>query len=63
MVYRDRRYHGTLFKGYCGITQGDTLSPTITKVVVDAVTQHWATVVAVEEARASGFRRAVQRMA
>ena len=30
-------YYGAPFKGYQGVTQGDTLSPTLFSVVVEAV--------------------------
>ena len=40
MVARADGYYGTAFKGACGVTQGDPLSPTIFNVVVDAVLRH-----------------------
>ena len=49
MVARAGGYCRTGFKGARGVTQGDPLSPTIFKVVVDAVVCHWVTL-AVEEA-------------
>ena len=48
------------FKVFRGVTQGDSLSPTIFKVVFDAVLWHWVTVVVEEEARPDSFGRAVQ---
>ena len=44
MVARAGGYHGTAFKGDCGVMQGDPLSPTIFNVVVDVVVMHWAMV-------------------
>ena len=45
-------YYRAAFWGERGVTQGDPLSPTIFNVVVDAVVQHWVTVVLTEsEAR------------
>ena len=41
MVARARGYYGTAFKGERGVTQGNTLSPTIFNVVVDVVVRHW----------------------
>ena len=41
MVARADGYYGTVFGGERGVTQGDTLSPTIFNVVVDAVVRHW----------------------
>ena len=38
-------YFGNPFYGYCGVTQGGTLSCTIFNVVLDAVLQHWVTMV------------------
>ena len=37
MVARSSRYFGIPCKGYCSVTQGDSLSSMIFKVVVDAV--------------------------
>ena len=37
MVAQYRGYFGTLFKGCCGVTQGDHLYPKIFNVFVDAV--------------------------
>ena len=45
MVARIGGYYGAAFQGSRGVTQGDPLSSTIFNVVVDAVVQHWATVV------------------
>ena len=55
MVSRLGGYYGTAFQGECGVTQGYPLSPTIFNVVVDAVVQHWVTVV-VEGAEEQGER-------
>ena len=41
MVVRARRYYGTPFRIEIGVTQGDTLSPTIFNMGVDAVVRHW----------------------
>ena len=40
MVAKAGGYFGRLFKWYQGVTQGDSLSPTIFNVVVDAVIRH-----------------------
>ena len=40
MVDRAERYYRTLFKSNQGVTQGGTLSPTIFKMVADAVIFH-----------------------
>ena len=45
MVNRARVYYGGPFKGYWGLTHGEQLSPTIFNVVVDAVVQHWISLV------------------
>ena len=44
MVARKGGYYGAAFKGSRGVTQGYPLSPTIFKVVVDAVVRHCVTV-------------------
>ena len=44
MVARDGGYFGMPFKGYCGVTQGDLLFPTISNVVVDAIICYWVAV-------------------
>ena len=41
MVARAGGYCGIAFKGECGVTQGDPISPTILNVVADAVVRHW----------------------
>ena len=53
MVARAGGYYGTAFGGERGVTQGDSLSPTIFNVVLDAVVQHWVNGI-VEEAEARG---------
>ena len=45
MVEKAGGYYGAAFKGGRGVTQGDPLPPTIFNVVVDAVVQHWVTVI------------------
>ena len=45
MVARARRYFGRPFKGYHKVTQGNSLSPTIFNMVVDAIIRHWVAVV------------------
>ena len=62
MVTRAGRYGRTPFKGHRGVTQGDTISPTIFNMVVDAVIHYWVTLVAGEESGSYGFGRAVQWM-
>ena len=49
MVAQDGGYCGAPFKSVCGVTQGYPLFTTVFNVVVDAVLQHWVTVVAVTE--------------
>ena len=44
MVEKAGGYYGSAFKGSRGVTQVDPLSPTIFNFVVDAVVQHWVTV-------------------
>ena len=44
MVAKAGGYYGVEFKGARGVTQGDSLYPTIFNVVVDAVVRHWVTV-------------------
>ena len=41
MVSKAGGHYRSSFQGSGGVTQGDPLSPTIFKVVVDAVVQHW----------------------
>ena len=45
MVEQTGGYYRETFHGERGITQGDTLSPTIFNVVVDAVVCHWDSLV------------------
>ena len=49
MVARAGGYFRTAFKGARGVTQGETLSPTIFYVVVDTVVHHWV-ILAIEDA-------------
>ena len=44
MVARVGRYYRAAFKGARVVTQGDTLSPTVLNVLVDAVVRHWLSV-------------------
>ena len=44
MVERVGGYYGADFKGDKGVTQGNSLSPTIFNVVVNAVVRHWVAV-------------------
>ena len=44
MVAREGGFYGMAFQGARGVTQGDPLYPTIFNVVMDAVVQHWVTV-------------------
>ena len=55
MVARVGGYYRAAFKEACGLTQGDSLSPTIFNVVVDAMVRHWGTVM-VEGAEERGER-------
>ena len=45
MVARAGGYYRIVFQGARGVTKGDTLSPTIFNVVVDAVVCNWVEVV------------------
>ena len=54
------RYYGTPFKGRQGVTQGNTISPTISNMLTEAVISHRVTLIAVEEAGKDGFGRATQ---
>ena len=60
MVERVGRYYSTPLKGNQRITQGDTLSLNILKMVVGAVIHHWVMLVAGEEAGPDGFGWAIQ---
>ena len=55
MVAKVGGYFGCPFKGYQGVMQGNSLSPTIFNVVVDAVIRHWVTVVMPIEAGMGGL--------
>ena len=46
MVEKSRGYLVSPFKGSHGVTQGETLPPTIFNVVVDVVIRNWVMVVA-----------------
>ena len=59
MVARAGHYGRTPFKGHIGVTQGDTISPTIFNMVVDLVIHYWVTLVARKEAGPYGFGRSV----
>ena len=60
MVERVGRYYSTPLKGHQRITQGDTLSLKVLKMVVGAVIHHWVMLVVVEEAGPDGFGWAIQ---
>ena len=49
MAEKAGRHYGTVFQSHCGITQGEPLSPMICNMVIDAVIQHWVTVVGVPQ--------------
>ena len=52
MVAQAGGYYGAAFKGERGVTQGNSVSPTIFNVVLGAVVRHWVTgVIADVEAR------------
>ena len=55
MVARASGYFGLPFKGYCGVTKGDPLSPAISNVVVGAIIRHWVTVVAATKKGVEGL--------
>ena len=50
-------YYGESFKGFRGVTQGDSLSPTIFNVVVDMVVRHWVIVMVESAEERSGCRQ------
>ena len=52
-------YCGTLFKGYQGVTQVETLYPIHFSVVAEDIIWHWITVVYTEESGTDSFGRAV----
>ena len=54
MVARAGGYYGLSFQGSRGVTQGGPLSPTIFNVVVDAVVQHWVSVMVDSKDERSG---------
>ena len=45
MLDRVGGYYGVVFKSLRGVTQVESLSPTIFNVVVDAVVHHWVSLV------------------
>ena len=55
MVARSGGYFDLPFKGYRGVTQGDTLYPTLFNVVMDAVICQWVTVVEATEEGMEGL--------
>ena len=55
MVAKAGSYFGRPFMGYQRVTQGDSLSPNIFNVVVDAIIRHWVTVVTPNEAVTGGL--------
>ena len=63
MVSRAGGYYGLPFKGYRGVNQGDPLSPTLFKVVVDAVICHWVTVVTATEEGMEGLGMSIRDFA
>ena len=63
MVARASGYFGLPFKGYCGVTQGDPLSPTLSNVVVGAIIRHWVTVVAATKKGVEGLDLLIRDLA
>ena len=49
MVARAGGYYGEPFRRDIGVTQGDSIPPTIFNVVVDAVVRHWESFVVERE--------------
>ena len=45
MVAKVGGHYRPVFQIHCGVTQGDSLSPTIFNMVIDAVIRHWVIVV------------------
>ena len=60
MMTEDGGYFAPPLQGYCEVTQGDPLSPTIINVVVGVVIWQWATVVEPTEVEAEGLRETIQ---
>ena len=56
-------YFEILFKGYRGVTQGDTLSTTLFNVVVEAIIIHWMTVVAPTKESMDGLGLSIRELA
>ena len=60
MVSQAGQYHGFPFRVLHGFTQGDSLSRTISNMVVDSVIRNWVMLVAGEEAVPDGLGRSFQ---
>ena len=60
MVDQAGQYYGVPFPGLSGVTQGDPLSPTIFKMVVDAVIWNWVMQVTGEDPASVGLGWAIQ---
>ena len=63
MVSRGGEYFWILFKGYRGVIQGNPLSPTVFKMVVDAVIRYWVEVVVPTEDGTEGLGMLIQDLA
>ena len=59
MAARVRSYYGDPCQVYHGVTQGDSLSPQIFNVVVDAIILHYSRLVANNKAVPNGFVHAL----
>ena len=66
MVARAGGYFGVPFKGQHGVTKWQSIFPTISNMVVDAVLRHWVSVVAAMEGLVDpgteGLVQDIQRM-
>ena len=62
MVEKDVEFHGPPFKGFCGVAQGDPLSPKLFNIIMDSVMRHWLTVVSEEESGSEVLGRSMQRL-